>query len=132
MIVGFNIDSIDASKEKSAKGNLQVNYNPVITDVQRATVNAFDEDVAKISFDFTVGYEANGSPAAEILMSGNILWKGNIEEVTDAWDENEDLPDNIRAPLMNELYRKLLSEAVGISNTLSLLPPIPTPQVNQK
>lgn len=131
MIVGFNIDAIEASKEDNARGNLQINYTPEITNVSSVRVSAFDEEVAKIEFDFTVSYEASGNKAAEILMSGNVLWKGQLEELKNEWEENEDLAEEVRAPLMNELYRKLLSEAVGVANTLSLLPPIPTPQVDK-
>lgn len=131
MIVGFNIDSMEASKEENAKGNLQINYTPKITDVSSVNVNAFNEEVAKINFDFTVSYEANGSKAAQILMSGNVLWKGQLEELTETWNEDEELAEDVRAPLMNELYRKLLSESVGVANTLGLLPPIPTPQVDK-
>jgi len=131
MIVGFNIDTIEASKEGNARGNLQINYTPEITNVSSVRVSAFDEEVAKIEFDFTVSYEASGNKAAEILMSGNVLWKGQLEDLKNEWDENEELAEEVRAPLMNELYRKLLSEAVGVANTLSLLPPIPTPQVDK-
>ncbi len=131
MIVGFNIDSMEASKEGSARGDLKINYTPKILNVEEVTVSAFDDKVARIEFDFTVNYTANNEDAAEILMSGNVLWKGNLEEIMDAWEEDESLPEEMRAPLMNELYRRLLSEAVGVANTLSLLPPIPTPRVNK-
>lgn len=131
MIVGFNIDSIDASKKEGAGGDLQVNYMPKITGITEEDVNAFDEAVARIDFTFAVKYEAGGQEAAEIEMQGNVLWKENVEALIDTWNEEAKLPKAIEAPLMNELYRKMLSEAVGIANTLNLLPPIPTPQVDQ-
>jgi hypothetical protein len=115
MIVGFNIDSMEAGKDENAQGNLQINYRPEITDVE----------------DVKVSYEASGTQAAHISMSGNVLWKGNLEDITEAWDEDEQLPEEVNAPLMNELYRRLLSESVGVANTLGLLPPIPTPQVGK-
>lgn len=130
MIVGFNIDAIDASKKENAGGDLQVNYRPEITEIEEAKVNAFEEPVAKIDFTFTVSYVAGDEEAATIEMQGNVLWKGNVDMVVETWDEDQKLAEEIEAPLMNELYRKLLSEAVGIANTLSLLPPIPTPQVD--
>jgi len=131
MIVGFNIDSLDASKESSAQGNLQVNYTPKITEVESVKVNAFDEEVARINYDFKVGYNAGGSEAARINMSGNVLWKGQLDEIMDSWEEDEELPEDVQVPLMNELYRKLLSESVGVANSLGLLPPIPTPKVKK-
>ncbi len=132
MIVGFNINSLNAEKSEKARGNLQINYRPQIKNVEEARVNAFDDKVAKIEFDFTVDYQGNNSSVAQIEMSGNVLWKGNTEEILEEWDENEQLPEGMNTKLMNELYRRLLSEAVGVANTLSLLPPIPTPKVQNK
>ncbi len=132
MIVGFNINSLDAEKSEKARGNLQINYKPRIKNVEEARVNAFEDEVAKIEFDFTVDYKGNDSSVAQIDMSGNVLWKGNTEAILDEWEENERLPDSMNTKLMNELYRRLLSEAVGVANTLSLLPPIPTPKVQNK
>ena len=69
--------------------------------------------------------------AAEIQMSGHILWKGQLEEIMSSWEEDETLPEKVNKPLMNEMYKKLLSEAVGVADTLNLLPPIPTPTVDK-
>lgn len=131
MIVGFNIDSLEASRGQGAEGNLQIHYNPQIESVEAATVSAFEDEVAKIDFTFTVEYDAGGETAASIELEGNVLWKGNNEELLESWEEDESLPDKIKAPLMNDLYRKCLSQAVGIADTLNLLPPIPTPRVEQ-
>jgi hypothetical protein len=130
MIVGFNVDAIDAEKGEGSQGNIQINYNPEIEDVTETEVGAFEEPVARIDYSFTVEYEAGGEQAAHIKMSGNVLWKGNAEEVVEEWDENGVLLEEIEAPLMNEMYRRLISEAVGVANTLSLLPPVPTPQID--
>ncbi len=132
MIVGFNIDSLSADKkEGKAQGDLQVNYQPEIKEIEEASVNAFDGKVAKIDFNFTVEYTVGNDTAAEIQMDGNVLWKGQLEQIMEEWEENETLPEKVQAPLMNDLYRKCLSQAVGIADTLSLLPPIPTPRVQK-
>jgi len=132
MIVGFNVDRIEAEKEENVQGNLQINYVPEIENVESVKVNAFEEEIAKIDFTFTVEYNAGENKQAEIEIEGNVLWNGNTEEVVSTWEESKELPENIQAPLMNDLYRKLLSESVGIADTLNMLPPIPTPQVEQK
>ena len=131
MIVGFNVDSIDASKQENARGNLKINYVPEIENVESASVGAFDEEVAKIDFNFSVRYMAGDDVRAEINIAGNVLWNGDTESIVETWEEEGKLEESMRAPLMNDLYRKLLSEAVGIADTLSMLPPIPTPQVDQ-
>lgn len=123
------MESLEASRNKEVQGNLQINYKPELENVESLTVDAFDDEVAKIDYTFTVEYEINDEAVAEIKMAGNVLWKGQLEEILEAWDETSDLPDSVSAPLMNELYRKLISEAVGVADTLNLLPPVPTPQV---
>ncbi len=130
MIVGFNINALEASKADAAQGDLQVHYQPTIESIEEAAVNAFDDKVARINFSFTVEYEAGNTTAATIELEGNVLWKGGLEEILEEWEENESLPEEIRAPFMNDLYRKCLSQAVGIADTLNLLPPIPTPRVD--
>jgi hypothetical protein len=131
MIVGFNIDSIEAEKGSGSNGNIQVNYAPKILEVTEETVSAIDEPVAKIDFEFSVNYMTGEEKAAEIQMSGHILWKGQLEEIMNSWEEDETLPEKVNTPLMNEMYKKLLSEAVGVADTLNLLPPIPTPTVDK-
>lgn len=131
MIVGFNVESLEGSRGESASGNLQVKYNPTIDSVEAAPVNAFDQEVAKIDYTFEVRYMKGGSEAANIELSGHVLWKGDTDEIVEHWDEEGSLPEEVQAPLMNDLYRKCLSQAVGIADTLGLLPPIPTPTVDQ-
>lgn len=131
MIVGFNVDSIDASKQSNARGNLKINYVPEIKSVESVSVSAFDEEVVRINFDFAVKYMSGDEARAEINISGNVLWNGDTEKIVEIWEEDEELEESIRAPLMNDMYRKLLSESVGIADTLGMIPPIPTPQVDR-
>lgn len=131
MIVGFNVNRVNAEKAENVQGDVQINYVPNIKDVSSVSVPAFDEPVAKIEFSFKVEYKIGESVPAHIEMGGNILWNQDTENVVETWQNQGDLPENIRAPLMNDMYRKLLSEATGISQTLNMLPPIPTPQVQQ-
>lgn len=132
MIVGFNVDSLNAEKNKGVpKGNLQVNYSPKIESVETATVRSFDDEVARINFVFTVNYNVGKETGAKIELKGNVLWNGDTEEIMESWEEDESLPDDVRVPLMNDLYRKCISQSVGVADTLGLLPPIPTPRIDE-
>lgn len=131
MIVGFNVTNIEAFKKDNVKGNLQINYTPNIKKVTKTQVSAFQEQVAKIDFEFVVNYEAKGTVGGKIKLEGNVLWNKSVDELVSHWEDNEELPEQVRIPLLNDLYRKMLSEAVGIANTLNMLPPIPTPKVGK-
>ena len=132
MIVGFNIEAIMADKGHGGNGDIQVNYQPEIKSVEKDTVSALDEPVARINYEFSVNYMAGEEKAAHITMTGHVFWKGDVEEITEAWEEDNEIPDKVEVPLMNEMYKKLLSESVGVADTLNLLPPIPTPKINQQ
>ena len=130
MIVGFNVESIDAGRKTSGKnGNLQVNYGTEIKDVKKADVGAIDGQVAKIDFNFTVSYTVGDQTVASISLDGNILWSQDVDDVVDYWNENDTLPADVNKPLMNDLYRKCISQSVGIADTLGLVPPVPTPRI---
>ncbi|PSG98744.1 MAG: hypothetical protein BRC29_01290 [Nanohaloarchaea archaeon SW_7_43_1] len=132
MIVGFNVDSLNAEKNRSTKGgDVQVNYTPKIMSVEKASINAFDDEVAKIDFSFTVGYTVGDQNAAKIVLEGNILWNREVKNAVDSWDENEELPEQINKHIMNDLYRKCISQSVGVADTLGLIPPVPTPRIEE-
>lgn len=131
MIVGFNIHSLNAERGDGVQGELEINYNPVIQDISKETVSAFEDEVAKIDFKFTVDYVAGGEIGASIELEGNVLWKGQLDTIMNEWEDSQKLAEEVEAPLMNDLYRKCLSQAVGVADTLNLLPPIPTPRVDQ-
>ncbi|PSH02540.1 MAG: hypothetical protein BRC26_00045 [Nanohaloarchaea archaeon QH_8_44_6] len=132
MIVGFNVDSLNAEKNRSTKGgDVQVNYTPKVISAEKASINAFDDEVAKINFSFTVGYTVGEQNAAKIVLEGNILWNRDVEDVVDSWDENEELPEQINKHIMNDLYRKCISQSVGVADTLGLIPPVPTPRIEE-
>lgn len=132
MIVGFNVDSLDAEKKSGApQGSLQVNYNPEIKGVEKASVNAMNEEVAKIDFSFTVSYTVQDATAAEIVLEGNILWNQGVDELVEEYEETGQLPDEVRKTLMNNLYRKCISQSVGVADTLGLIPPVPTPRIDE-
>jgi len=123
MIVGFNVDSLNAEKKKGVpKGNLQVNYSPEIKSVEEANVRSMDETVLRVNFGFAVNYNVGDETGASIEMDGNVLWNGDTEEILEHWEENESLPEDVHVPLMNDLYRKCISQSVGVADTLGLLP----------
>lgn len=132
MIVGFNVDSLNADKKRSTgQGNLQVNYNSELLDVTSVEVNSFENEVAKIDFRFTVEYTVADETAAEINLEGNLLWNGDADEIVEHWEENNQLPGKVRKAVLNSLYRKSISQSVGIADTLGLIPPVPTPRINE-
>lgn len=131
MIVGFSINKINAEKGKVKKGNINVNYSQDISEVKGAKSSAFEGKLASLMFEFAVNYTQKGENVGEIKFEGDILWKGDAEEVLEQWDEDETLPDKVSQVLTNNLYKRGITQAVGIADSMGMPSPVPLPRVNK-
>lgn len=133
MIVGFSINKLEANRERDAgQGNIEVNYAPELKGVNEREVAAFDDKIAAIGFSFVITFSKEKKKFANISLEGEVLWKGNVEQIIDAWEEKETLPSEMYESLMNSLYRRCLKRAVSTTETLNLPSPIPMPRVRRK
>jgi len=124
---------MEAEREKDAgQGNVQVNYSPELTGVTDKKIAAFEDKIAAIDFSFTITFSQDKQQFAHISLKGELMWKGNLEELLDSWQDKEAVPKEIYEPLMNNLYRRCLTRAVSTAETLNLPSPIPMPRVRRK
>lgn len=121
-----------SERTQAANGSVNVNYNPDITQVETTDVSALDEDVARITFSFPITYSLDDEEIGSITIDGELLWKDQVEEVMDAWEDDESLPQDVNIAVLNHLYRKCLPEAVAIANRLDLPSPVPVPRARKK
>lgn len=129
MIVGFSLDRAEAQKHESGQGNVNINHRHRIEDVDAATVNAVDDAVARIRFTFQVRYQQQDTTLADINFDGSVLWQQQNGDIVAAWDEQEELPDDVSKAVANHIYRKCLTQAVGLADSLELPSPVPMPQM---
>ncbi len=133
MIVGFSITKTNAERKAPANGQININFTPNIENVSTTTVSALDEDVAKIEFTFPITWKKNGDVVGEVNFTGEVLWKGNVEEIVDAWENDEQLPDDdTRLAILNRLYRVCLTRGVGVADGVGLPSPLPVPVAQKK
>lgn len=129
MIVGFSLDSADAQKHDAVQGNVNVNYRHRVDAVEAADVNAMGGTVARIVFTFDITYEQEDTTVADISFEGGVLWQQDADDLVNAWNEDDSLPDDVSAAAANHIYRKCLTQAVGLADALELPSPVPMPQV---
>lgn len=129
MIVGFSIQEMGAERMQAKQGELGINYAADITDVEEAEVGAFDEPVARISFDMDIGYTQGDESVAEMSFAGTVLWQGDVDQLLEDWDEEDGLPGDVGGAVTNHVFRKCLTQAVGMADALDLPSPVPMPQV---
>lgn len=132
MIVGFSIRTLNAERTGTAQGETNINYHSDITDVEQAEVPAFDEPIARISFELTITYSVDEEDIAEIGFEGTVLWQKDAQDVVETWEEEDGLPESLASAVTNHVFRKCLTQAVPIADALDLPSPVPMPRVAQQ
>lgn len=131
MIIGFSLKEIEGKRWDETEGVVQVTYSSKIENIAEEEVKIYKDKVAKIEFTFEIGYLREKKEVGKIKFSGSLLWKGDLEEIMDNWKEKK-IPDKLKTPVMNYIYRKCLINAVSLSESLNLPSPIPIPRIEFK
>lgn len=128
-VIGFNFRSISAfSEEKNFKGDININSMPTIESVERRDLGflGINEAVA-INFKFVTSYEPK---AGEIKFEGEILYQvDDSKKVIKQWKDGNKVDEKIALDILNTIFRRCLSKAVEVADTLRLPPPIRFPVV---
>lgn len=132
MIVGFSIKTLNAERKSAGQGETGINYHSDITDVEPAEVPAFDEPLARISFELSITYTIDNEDVAVIAFEGTVLWQRDADEVIEAWEEEDGLPESVASTVTNHIFRKCLSQAVPLADAIDLPSPVPMPRVAQQ
>jgi len=132
-IVGSSFTKIDVERKKALKGKVNINNNVSI-------VNVAEEDLAlgkssekglKFSFDFICNYEPE---IGHIKLSGEILIiekEETTKAIMKSWKEKKQVPKEFMTNILNAVLTKCNVEALILSQTMNLPPPIPMPKVAQ-
>ncbi len=132
MIVGFSITSLNAEKHSGKQGDLNINYRSNVAGVEEADVPAIDEPIARISFEMGIAYTLDEDEVATLDFDGTVLWQKDADDIIAAWEDDESLDDAVSAAVTNHIFRKCLTQAVGLADALELPSPVPMPRVAQQ
>ena len=140
-IVGLNIKNLSASIEerKAIEGNINVNSSPIIIDVEKKSVGLQGvKDVISIEFKFEIEYnmekkDKKKEKIGDITIGGEVFYYTEKDkEMIEKWKKEKRLEDSIAAEILNAIFRRCLTVAIGLSNELKLPPPIKFPIVKSK
>ena len=131
MIIGFGFTKLSAQKNGQAKGNIDINNNVSIKDVQEDNFSMGKEkqNVLKFTFDFTSKYEPN---VGSVLLEGELLYVEDpkkTKEILSGWKKDKKIEKELMATLLNTLLVKCNVQALILSQQINLPPPIPLPKV---
>jgi len=132
-IVSFVFDKISAEKIGNITGNVNINHNFNIKDVEKTTINLQgSKPVLKLFFDFAVNYEPN---IGNVKMKGNLTYMGKEDEIKkleDQWKKEKKLPMGITSMVANTILTKANIKALLLSQEVNLPPQIHLPKVTPK
>jgi len=67
-----------------------------------------------------------------IKIEGTILFEGKASEIVEDWNKTGNMPDEVAQEVHTAIMRTCMPEAVLLSRTLKLPPPIPIPPIPGK
>lgn len=127
-IIGFNINRINASKDKDITGQLEIKSDLKVTKVSEEKVFLEKEKSAlKFNFDFIVNYEPK---YASIVLSGDILFledEGKARSIVEKWKKDKKLEPELAERLFNNILLKCNIKTLGLTQDLNLPPHIRLP-----
>ncbi len=133
-IIGFTFTKFEAEKKEIQSGNVQVDNNINVKNIEEFSVNlgGGDQTAIKFTFDFTSTYSPD---AGKILLSGEIIDMQDenvIKETVNAWKNQEKVDEKIMEPVMSYILNKCNVQAIILSKDLNLPSPIPLPRIKRK
>lgn len=132
MIIGVNLESIEAKKLTTPKGSIRIDNNTTIKAINEISVPIVKEKVNKIDFKFQTRYAQEKKQVGTIIIEGNVIYKGNRAEIKKRWKKEKKMPESVAMEIMNVVLRKCLIKAVDLSEQIMLPPPIVLPIIRPK
>jgi hypothetical protein len=100
--------------------NIRIDTSSTVT-----MISEENEKEANIEFRFTASYGGMGV----IKIEGMILFEGEAGKIVEGWNKTGNMPDEVAQEVHSSIMRSCMPEAVMISRTLKLPPPIPIPPI---
>ena len=130
MIVNFTFDKISAEKVGNMAGNININHNFDIKDIQKTQI-AFQgsKPALKILFSFNVSYEPK---IGNIEMNGHITYyekEDELKKIEDQWKKEKKLSTGMTTLIANTILLKANIKALMLSQEVNLPPQIQLPKI---
>lgn len=132
MIIGINLDFIEAKKHSIPEGNIRIDNKTKITGIQEISTPFSKEKATKINFTFQTTYKTDKKAIGEIQVGGNVIVRGEREKIHETWTKEKKLPEDIALPVMNNILRKSITRVIDLSEQIMLPPPINLPLIRPK
>jgi hypothetical protein len=132
VMVGFNFTKLHVEKLSPSKGKIKISNNVTIKNVTEKDLSLGKTKEQGINFIFEFVSKYNPG-IGEIILTGEILYMEppeKIKEIMKSWKKDKKLPQPVMTNILNNVLVKSNIQALILSQTVSLPPPIPLPKVS--
>lgn len=133
-VVGLSFGKIVVEKHKPVKGQIKVNNNVALKDVEKTDlqIGPNKQGAVKFHFEFTANYEPG---IGDMTMNGFLTFvekPEKVKEILDEWEKDKKLPKGIMSSVLNTILSRCNVEALIFAREVNLPPPISLPKVQVK
>ena len=129
-IVGFSFMKINAERKASVIGQININNNIQLKELQEAKLGlGGDRGALRISFLFSSTYAPN---VALLSMEGEVLVLVDAKQqasMLENWKKSKQLPRELAEMVMNHILDRCNIQALLLAKDLNLPSPVPLPKV---
>lgn len=131
-VMGINFSKMLATKEKGARGKINIANNITITGVEKVklVLGTKDQDTLKFTFSYVSKYEPN---VGKIEFEGEVIYlakKEDAEKILADFDKTKKVEGPVKIVILNSIVNKCTIQALILSKDMNLPAPVPLPKVN--
>ena len=133
-IIGFDLNKINIERTGNVKGEIKINNNVAIKEIDKIAVpiKRENQEGLRFGFEFTSNYEPK---LGHILINGNVVIvedKKKAEDILKQWKKDKKAESEVMGSVLNTVLEKCNIEALILSRDVNLPPSIPLPKVKPK
>ena len=129
-IAGFTLTRMLAEKKAQMRGEININTNIAIVSAEEVdfVMGNTKQKGIKVVFDYRNTYTPD---LGTLIIGGEILYlseQRKHDELMKGWSKNKKFPEDLTAELFDKISISASIEAIHLSTTVGLPPPVPLPR----
>ncbi len=131
-IAGFNFLKIKSERKKPKKGQIKVETNLDIFNIEKETLEIGKQEIPfRVEFEYSIKYTPN---VADVELGGQVLIltdKKEAKEIQKDWKKKQ-IPDSMKMNLLNYILAKCNIKAFQLEDELNLPTHVPLPKLRNQ
>jgi len=131
VIVGFNYSKINVEKKIPTQGEIKINNNVAIKNVEekKLPLGKMSQDGLRFTFEFVTTYD----PGLGVIgLYGDVIYLDDpktMKDIAASWKKDKKIPKEVMVDVLNGIVQKCHIQALILSQDIGLPPPLQLPRV---